>query len=282
MGLIAFLRRVHEEYVVDLRAHADAKAGPSPAADRQMVIVVMTVMACLILMRFYGSGSHLKYPIQLLRDVGLSGWSDALRSALLTGPDQQFNRKIFWAAARVVGYVVVPFTVAGLALRGPGAPSFRELFGLETRQFFRHVRAYLLMLAVIMPFVVGASFTSAFQAKYPFYRLHPGEGIWPWFVAWEVLYALQFLSLEIFYRGFMVHGLKPRLGHASIFVMMIPYMMIHFGKPLPECIGSIVAGFVLGTMSLKSGAVWWGAILHVVVAVTMDLLSLYHQGLLSL
>jgi hypothetical protein len=39
-----------------------------------------------------------------------------------------------------------------------------------------------------------------------------------------------------------------------------------------------VAGFVLGTMSLESGAIWWGAALHVVVAWTMDALCLYHQG----
>lgn len=276
-----FLRGVHQEYVVDLRAKVDAVAGPSPRADRQLQVVVFTVLACLILMRFYGSASHLKYPIDLLRGLGLDGAAEAFRAALFAGPNQQFNRKVFWASARVLGYVVVPMTVAALALRGRDGPSLRELFGLETRHFFRHVRAYLLMLAVIMPFVVGASFAPAFQAKYPFYRLQSGEGLWPWFVAWEGLYALQFLSLEIFYRGFMVHGLKPRLGHASIYVMMIPYMMIHFGKPLPECVGSIIAGFVLGTMSLKSGAIWWGAILHVVVAVTMDLLSLYHQGLLS-
>jgi hypothetical protein len=49
---------------------------------------------------------------------------------------------------------------------------------------------------------------------------------------------------------------------------------------MPEAIGSIVAGFVLGTLALKSGSIWWGALAHVTVAVTMDLLSLWHRGFL--
>jgi hypothetical protein len=56
--------------------------------------------------------------------------------------------------------------------------------------------------------------------------------------------------------------------------------MIHFGKPLPEAIGSIVTGFVLGTMCLESRSIWGGAFVHVSVACGMDLLSLWQRGLL--
>jgi hypothetical protein len=243
-----------------------------------MVVVVLTVLGCLIFMRFFGSSARLGNWTTLLSALGLDGWGEALRQALFSGEHQRIARKVFWATTRLVGYVAIPLAVAGVAFRGPRRVSTRELFGLETRGFLAHAGPYLVMLAVILPLVVGASFFEVFQKKYPFYRLAPGEPLWPWFVAWELLYAAQFVALEIFYRGFMVHGLKPRLGWASIFVMMIPYMMIHFGKPLPECLGSIVAGFVLGTMSLESGAIWWGAALHVVVAWTMDALCLYHQG----
>jgi hypothetical protein len=61
---------------------------------------------------------------------------------------------------------------------------------------------------------------------------------------------------------------------------MVPYMMIHFGKPLPEAAGSIIAGFVLGTLSLRSCSIWWGALIHVLVACGMDVLALWHRGLL--
>jgi membrane protease YdiL (CAAX protease family) len=60
--------------------------------------------------------------------------------------------------------------------------------------------------------------------------------------------------------------------------MMVPYCMIHFTKPLPECCASIVAGLALGFMSLKTRSIWLGAALHISVALSMDFTSLWRQG----
>ena len=68
---------------------------------------------------------------------------------------------------------------------------------------------------------------------------------------WECSYGLQFIGLEFFFRGFMVHGTRHRFGFYAVFVMMVPYCMIHYQKPMPETFGAIVAGIVLGFMSLK-------------------------------
>ena len=98
-------------------------------------------------------------------------------------------------------------------------------------------------------------------------------------VSW-VMYAAQLVALEFFFRGFMVHGLKHRLGYAAIFVMVVPYNMIHFEKPLLEAIGAIAGGVTLGTLSLKTRSIWWGAALHIAVAGVMDVLALSQKGLL--
>ena len=134
------------------------------------------------------------------------------------------------------------------------------------------------MLLAIAPAVIAASFTTPFQQTYPFYRLNPGEPLWPRLWLWELLYASQFVALEFFFRGFLLHGLKRRFGYATVWVMIIPYVMIHFDKPFAECLGAIAAGFVLGTLSLQTGSMWWGAAIHTAVAWGMDLLSLGHQG----
>ena len=102
--------------------------------------------------------------------------------------------------------------------------------------------------------------------------------MWPRFWIWEALYASQFVALEFFFRGFLVQGLAPRFGFGAVFVPMLPYMMIHFGKPLPEAFGSIIAGFALGMLSLKSRTIYWGALVHICVACGMDLLSLWQHG----
>ncbi len=78
----------------------------------------------------------------------------------------------------------------------------------------------------------------------------------------------------------MIHGTKQVFGFYSVFVMTIPYCMIHFGKPMPETIAAIVAGIVLGVLSLKSRSIWMGVAIHYSVAITMDLCSLYQKGVL--
>ena len=63
----------------------------------------------------------------------------------------------------------------------------------------------------------------------------------------------------------------------AIFVMMVPYCMLHFGKPMPETFGAIIAGIVLGFACLKTGSIWLGAAIHIAVAWSMDTLVLLHR-----
>jgi membrane protease YdiL (CAAX protease family) len=129
----------------------------------------------------------------------------------------------------------------------------------------------------MLPLVWMVSYTQQFQQSYPFYKLHYPNSSMNHFIAWQCFYFLQFLGLEFFFRGFMVHALKNRFGFYAIFIMMIPYCMIHFGKPWPETLGAIFAGIILGAMSLKSNSIWFGVLLHYSVAISMDLFSLIHQ-----
>ena len=34
--------------------------------------------------------------------------------------------------------------------------------------------------------------------------------------------------------------------------MIVPYCMIHYGKPLPETLGAIGAGLILGTLAMRT------------------------------
>jgi hypothetical protein len=84
--------------------------------------------------------------------------------------------------------------------------------------------------------------------------------------------------VELFFRGFLVLGLKRALGLASVLVMLAPYCMIHYYKPMPEALGSIGAGLLLGLLAWRTGTVVYGWFLHYSVALTMDLLALHQTG----
>ena len=265
------MKSLWKRWVSDVRVRADAQI--EPGGESRVVVVLVTTMLCLLAIRFLGMPYEAHRLVGLLDAVGLDALGGALLHSLSEGPSARMSSSVYWSLARLLGYVAIPALVIRFALREK-----LNDYGFRVHDTARFFTVYLVLLAGIGPFVVMASYTPEFQSAYPFYPIAQGERLWPWFWAWEVLYALQFVSLEFFFRGFLLHGLVRRFGYLSIFVMMVPYMMIHFQKPALEALGSIIAGFVLGTLALESRSIWWGAMAHVSVALSMDFLALWHRG----
>lgn len=182
------------------------------------------------------------------------------------------ERWIVWGLRRFAVYAIIPALVMQFVL----GQSVRK--HCLARPHASDFAKYGLMLAVMIPVVLIVAGLDSFQAKYPYFVAEDGLGeMWPWWIA----YGLQFLGLEFFFRGFIVHSLKDEIGgKAAIMVMILPYLMIHFGKPVLEAIGSVFAGAILGYLSLKRRSIWLGVAIHVGVAITMDIASLSRQGLL--
>lgn len=256
------IERIERESVAD-----QVERLQRPGAPHAEVIGI-TIVSCIILtlLEFYG-GSHdwnwLEHAAGLVR----SDWAPAVEQFFTEGEYSRLHQLTYWSGCTFVGYMLIPMAwtkvVMGRSLRDTG---------LRVEGFFRHAWIYAVLFALVLPIVYLISGTQNFQQTYPFYH-HAGRSAYD-FLAWELLYALQFMSLEFFFRGFLVHGLKRRFGFYSIFVAVIPYCMIHFGKPLPEALGSIVAGLTLGLFSLFTGSIWLGVLIHISVAVAMDVFAL--------
>ena len=241
-------------------------------ANRKAIVVLITAALSLTILN-YGATSEPLWVITVLDGLGLDAWARRAGETFEHPLHAQRNGLVFWGVGQIFAYVVLPAIAIRLVLKERVSD-----YGLRVKGIGRHAPVYLVLLACSVPFVVAASFTDAFQAKYPFYDLAPGEGLWPGMALWWLVYGLQFVALEFFFRGFMVHGLSGLLGHMSVFVMVVPYNMLHYGKPLAEALAAIVGGVVLGSLSLRSRSVWWGVGVHVAIAGTMDVAALVHKG----
>ncbi len=265
-------RRLWHTYGTTTRRETDdaseryVASTPRKEADRRATVVLLTSVVVLLITNF---GTDWRWFASLAGLLGV----EAPDAAFTTADAASFNRLAWWALVQITAYTAVPLVAIRYVLK-------EDPSGFGTVKSRKHAGFYLGLLAVSIPIVVAVSFTDGFQSKYPFYDLSAGESFWPYLWIWWVLYALQFVALEFFFRGFMVHGLKQRFGYLAVVIMVVPYTMIHFSKPLLEAIGAVFGGTVLGTMSLKTRSVWWGAALHVSIAGTMDVLSLAHKGLL--
>ena len=273
-------RRLWDRYVTSIQATADGESAaymettPRPVANRRAAIVLVAAAFALTVLNF-GATTRPAWFVTATGSLGLGDLSASLESAFADPARGQLYGLIFWGVVQVVAYVAIPVVVIKLVLGERVAD-----FGVRVRGIWKHGGTYGLLFLVSVPFIVAASSTAAFQAKYPFYDLGPAETIWPNMVIWWAVYATQFVALEFFFRGFLVHGLKGRFGYMAVFVMIVPYNMLHFTKPMTEALAAILGGYVLGSLSLKTRSVWWGAALHIAVAATMDLLSLSQRGLL--
>ena len=231
----------------------DRETEPRPPGSNPHLRVLVILMTCAVTLTIqeYVGGSD-KYELWFPYD-GSEYW--------------ELKGFVWWSAWRVIGYVVIPVLVLVFM---PGE-RIRD-HHLSGRGFFRHLWIYAVMFVAFSPILIVASVSSSFRDTYPFYRMANRSHFDLW--AWESLYVVQFISLEFFFRGFLLRGLRRVLGANSIFVMMVPYCMIHYGKPLPETIGAILAGLILGTLAMRTRSIWGGVVIHVGVAMTMDVLAL--------
>ena len=258
------VRRVEAEAA----AHRASPAGRG--ADRKTIAVLLTVAVCLTVQNYTSSPEDV---IPLARLVG----ADATAARLAGWSGDSLARLTWWAVV-----VSLTYTVGPVLLITVGFGERLSDYGLKLRGVFSGWRVYLVFVAVMVPLVAAVSASPGFQGTYPFLPVRAGDGMTGGLVRWELVYAVQFLALEFFFRGFLLHGTKHRFGVYAVFVMMVPYCMIHFQKPPAECAASIVAGVALGLMSLKTRSVWLGAALHVSVAWGMDFVCLVRRGLLGL
>ena len=263
------------------KEYGELKLGPTGKSPRLLqqddvrpLVILIVVALCLVFIHYFSDVWWLAW---FLESLGLPGLGADFRATFSGTNPRDLAPLLWWAGVSVAGYVVVPVVLITLVWRQRLAE-----YGLRWSADWRTLRPYLAFVVVMAPVVWIASSTDQFQARYPFLNMMPGESIRSRWLIWESAYFAQFFALEFFFRGFMVLGLKARFGWLSIPVMVVPYCMIHFAKPMPEAVAAIVAGIALGHLSMKSGTVFWGALLHCTVAVSFDLTVLLHRGALIL
>jgi membrane protease YdiL (CAAX protease family) len=136
-----------------------------------------------------------------------------------------------------------------------------------------NVKPYLLMLLFMLPLIAIASTQADFLHTYPKAKfLQPliitNKG-WR-YVLYELCYGFDFVSIEFFFRGFLILALLHICGMHCIVPVACFYCAIHLGKPMYEAISSFWGGLLLGIVSYNTGSVWGGLIVHLGIAWFME------------
>lgn len=268
-----FFRRTWRELDVAAHEHQRKTLAAGAFDYRPAVLFVITALV-LTLQEYYGGrefyDEHIKTFLREKEALAYLGLSSFGKHVDVKKYNELYSYA-WWAFNRVFGYAVVPLVLWKIFFR---KDSLLDM-GFRGRGFLSHAWIYGLCLVVVIPAVFIVARSPEFNNYYPFYKLTSRS----WFdlACWEAMYFAQFFALEVFFRGFWLNGLRNTLGSGAIFAMCVPYCMIHYGKPYLEACGAVVAGIALGSLSMRTKSIYSGFLVHVTVALSMDLLALYHR-----
>jgi membrane protease YdiL (CAAX protease family) len=239
--------------------------------DYRPAVCLMVTAVVLTLQEYYGGRPFYDHQVRpLLYELQVShGWA-----WLKLAKYDEYYGYVWWSFARCAGYVLIPFPLWKLLFP---KDSLLDL-GLRVHGFFRHAWVYGVCFLLVLPGMLLAAVQPDFVNYYPFYR-QSSRSLCDW-ALWELVYFAQFLTLEIFFRGWMLGAMRRSLGSAAVFVMAVPYCMIHYGKPYHEALGAVIAGVVLGTLAMRTRSVYGGFLVHVAVALLMDIIALWRRDAL--
>ncbi|HHG86220.1 MAG TPA: CPBP family intramembrane metalloprotease [Bacteroidetes bacterium] len=208
------------------------------------------------------------FSMALLSFATFFHWHKALSHFVFEPGFRMYGLKLFWNMKRLIVILLPLFLYWKLIDREQ--PTF---YGWTWKG--ANLKPYLIMLLIILPGIIWASFQPDFMRSYPSHvpgNIEKASG-WAWLSVgiYELVYGADYALVELFFRGFLVIGMVKYLGKRAILPMVAIYCFLHFGKPAGETISSIFGGYLLGVIALYSRSIWGGIIVHMGLAWMMEL-----------
>ncbi len=136
------------------------------------------------------------------------------------------------------------------------------------------LQPYLLMLLIMIPLLLLAGTQKDFLAVYPKAKILSILPVRRWqYAVYELCYGFDFISIEFFFRGFLILALVQICGMHCIIPAACFYCTIHLGKPMGEAISSFFGGTLLAIISYHTGSIWGGLIVHLGIAWLMEVVG---------
>ncbi len=157
----------------------------------------------------------------------------------------------FWFAS-LLYFAALPVLVTMVFFR-------RDLqgFGLQPGNVRRWGVYVAVTCALAAPVLYAVSRMPAFQAYYKIEQFN--------FLNYALANLAYLFGVEYLFRGFLVFGLKEKLGGASIIIQMLPFVMFHFGKPELETLSTIITGVYFGYVVYRGDSFWPAFLIHIFI-----------------
>ncbi len=215
--------------------------------DRQMVVVLISAVVLIFLQLQFGNR--------------LFFW-DHIADAF-DPDDQELFAWIWWFGIQGITGFLIPVLILTVGFKRK--PSEIGL-GLGDWKL-----ATILALVYAVPVIIGTwvlSNGADFQAQYPHFE--GAESKWTVFLIYEAAFLCYWLGWEYLWRGFVLFGTAPAFGAGAIVVQMVPFALLHAGKPAAETYLSILGGLALGVLVWRCRSFWIAIPIHAFQMLMLD------------
>jgi hypothetical protein len=155
-----------------------------------------------------------------------------------------------WTSS-LIYFAILPILTIVILRRNP--LDFGLRFG-NSRVWSFHVIASFI---IALPILYIASHSSFLAAYYTIQQFDV--------VKYSLETTVYLLAWEFLFRGFLLFGLKGKLKESSILIQMVPFVILHFGKPEIETISTILMGIYLGYVAYRGNSYWPAFIIHLFI-----------------
>ena len=209
-----------------------------------------------------------------------SAWSPHVNAAEYLGRNKleiNYLISLFGNLKKVIPYIITLYLVYLIYDRNS-----KNFYGFSKTTL--SYKPFYLMLLLVLPLVVAASFLPDFQSYYPRFKYWANFNLYQLSkfemnLIFLICYAMDFISVELMFRGALVIGMIKLLGREAILPMALIYMTFHFGKPIGETISSFFGGYILGILSYNHKNIKGGIIVHIGLAWMMELAEILQHSI---
>jgi len=185
----------------------------------------------------------------------------------LNNPNIDLYEFLYWFFSDSIILFGIPYLIIKLIFKED-----IKNYGVNFKNLKSGVLVILLSVIIILPATYIVSTTKEFTNFYPMY---PGlnQNI-KTFLMYESFLILFLFAWEFIWRGFMLFGLESKFGWYSIFIQMIPFVILHNGKPAIETFSAILGALFLGVLALRTRSMVYGFIIHAAIIISLDIYAL--------
>ncbi len=184
----------------------------------------------------------------------LSNWREIviLNSAVLFFSFEYYHLVVNEWLSSVLYFAFLPILVIILILRHNPLN-----FGLRWGNAKFWVPQVIVTCLILTPIL----YLSALMPEFQKYYHQENFNFWTYLLTQCAL----LMGWEFIFRGFLLFGLKDKFKETAIVIQMVPFVLLHLGKPELETISTIFTGLYLGWVCYRGQSYWPALIIHLFI-----------------